>query len=118
MNIIRKTLPSLLLLVTAVPLCSSADPEPSAEDVTFFEKEVFPILRANCFACHGGEPKIQGEFKLTSREDILKGGETGEPAAVPGKTDSGNLLDAINHRGLEMPPKRKLAQGQIDTLTR
>jgi hypothetical protein len=116
-----------LMWICAAPLILCASPvivyaeEPakfSAEDVTFFEKEVFPILRANCLACHGGEPKVQGEFKLTSREEILKGGESGEPAAIPGKVDSGNLLDAINYRGLEMPPKGKLAQAQIDTLTK
>lgn len=90
----------------------------AAEDVTFFEKEVFPILRANCFACHGGEPKVQGQFKLTSRADILKGGESGDPGATPGKPESSSLIDAINYSGLEMPPKGKLPQAQIEILTR
>lgn len=88
------------------------------EDVTFFEKEVFPILRANCFSCHGGEPKVQGEFKLTSREAILKGGESGEPGATPGKPEASSLIEAINYKGLEMPPKGKLPQSQIDILTK
>src|SRR5262249_19014391 len=26
----------------------------TAEQVAFFEKEVLPILKANCFKCHGG----------------------------------------------------------------
>ena len=90
----------------------------SAEDIKFFEKEVFPILKANCFSCHGGEPKVQGEFKLTSREAILKGGESGEAGATPGKPEASSLIEAINYRGLEMPPKGKLTQSQIDTLTK
>ena len=90
----------------------------SADEVTFFEKEVFPILRANCFACHGGEPKVQGEFKLTSRAAILKGGESGDPGATPGKPETSSLVEALNYRGLEMPPKGKLPQAQIEVLTR
>jgi mono/diheme cytochrome c family protein len=92
--------------------------EPVAADVAFFEKEVFPILRANCLSCHGAEPKVQGEFNLTTREAILKGGESGEPGATPGKPEASTLVDAINYGGLEMPPKGKLPQSQIDTLTR
>jgi mono/diheme cytochrome c family protein len=90
----------------------------SADDVAFFEKEVFPILRANCFSCHGGEAKVQGNFKLTSRAAILQGGESGDPAAVPGKPEASPLIDAINYAGLEMPPKGKLPQAQIEILTR
>ena len=90
----------------------------SADEVTFFEKEVFPILRANCFACHGGEPKVQGDFKLTSRAAILKGGESGDPGATPGKPETSSLVEALNYRGLEMPPKGKLPQAQIEVLTR
>ena len=52
----------------------------------FFESEVLPILRANCFSCHGGEKKIQANLKLTSREAILAGGDSG--AAV-------NNVDAV-----------------------
>lgn len=90
----------------------------AAEEVAFFEKEVFPILKANCFACHGGEPKVQGEFKLTSRAAILKGGESGDPGATPGKPESSSLVGAINYAGLEMPPKGKLPQAQIEILTK
>lgn len=114
-----------LLLATCVLLGGfapvrgdEAEQKFSAADVTFFEKEVFPILRANCFACHGGEPKVQGQFKLTSRVDILKGGESGDPGATPGKPETSSLINAINYSGLEMPPKGKLPQAQIEILTR
>ncbi|WP_254510601.1 PSD1 and planctomycete cytochrome C domain-containing protein [Anatilimnocola floriformis] len=115
----RSHLLAMCVLLSTAALATAAEPEKfSAEDVTFFEKEVFPILRANCFSCHGGEPKVQGDFKLTSREDILKGGESGEAGATPGKPESSSLIEAINYRGLEMPPKGKLAQAQIDVLTK
>lgn len=90
---------------------------PTADDVAFFEKEVLPILKANCFACHGSEKKLQGGLKLTSREDILKGGESG-PAFDLKQPDESLILQAINYDGLMMPPKGKLPKAQIDTLTK
>ncbi len=89
----------------------------AAEDVAFFEKEVLPILKANCFACHGSEKKLQGGLKLTSREDILKGGESG-PAFDLKQPSESLLLQAINYDGIMMPPKGKLPKAQIDTLTK
>lgn len=107
-----------LAFLSANAVTAAEDNKISAADVTFFEKEVFPILKANCFACHGGEPKVQGEFKLTSRALILKGGESGEPGATPGKPEASSLIEAINYRSAEMPPKGKLPQSQIDILTK
>jgi len=111
-----------LIAISAASFASADEPAGKAEfpvaDVAFFEKEVFPILRANCLSCHGGEPKVQGEFKLTSREAILKGGESGDAGATPGKPEQSSLIDAINYGGLEMPPKGKLPQSQIEILTR
>lgn len=90
---------------------------PSAADVAFFEMDVLPILKANCFACHGSEKKLQGGLKLTSREDILKGGESG-PAVDLKKPEESLILMAINYDGIMMPPKGKLSKAQIDTLTK
>ena len=89
----------------------------TAEEQAFFDREVKPILRANCINCHGGEKKIQGNLQLTSREGVLKGGENG-PAVALNKPGESLLLDAINYAGFEMPPKGKLPQAQIDTLTK
>ncbi|MBI3409922.1 MAG: DUF1549 domain-containing protein [Planctomycetes bacterium] len=92
---------------------TSHDPEKEK----FFEKEVKPILQANCFRCHGAESKIKGKLRLTSRDDVLKGGASG-PAVSLKTPDKSLILDAINYRDLEMPPKGKLSQSQIDILTK
>ena len=87
-------------------------------DAVFFDKQVLPILQANCLKCHGGEAKIKGGLRLTSREDILKGGDSG-PAVVLEKSDTSRLLQAIRYQdGLEMPPKGKLPDKDIAVLTR
>jgi mono/diheme cytochrome c family protein len=90
---------------------------PTAEQAAFFEKEVKPILRANCVSCHGGEEKVKGGLRLTSRAELLKGGRSG-PVVSLDNPDESRILEAINYEGLKMPPKGKLPQAQIDVLTR
>jgi hypothetical protein len=87
-------------------------------DKAFFDKQVLPILQANCLKCHGAEAKIRGGLKLTSREDILKGGDSG-PAVDLDKPHTSRLLQAIRYEeGLEMPPKGKMSAKDIAVLTR
>jgi hypothetical protein len=87
------------------------------DEIAFFEKEVLPVLKANCFKCHG-DGKIRGGLRLTTREMTLKGGDTG-PAVSLDKPETSPLLQAINYKdGMEMPPTGKLAQKDIDVLTK
>src|SRR4051794_322802 len=125
-----RTSPALRLgPAVALVLCAAgvaAEPGPgsggagrrfSSEDVSFFAKEVQPVLQAQCLRCHGGEAKVKGGLKLTSRDDILKGGDTG-PAVSLDRPEGSLLLKAVNHADdLRMPPKGKLSQAQIDALT-
>ena len=87
----------------------------SSDQIEVFEKEVVGILEANCLKCHGGaSPK--GGLDLTSREGILKGGESGAVIDLSSHADS-VLLKAINYDGYEMPPTGQLSPKQIETLT-
>ncbi|MCX7421573.1 MAG: PSD1 and planctomycete cytochrome C domain-containing protein [Planctomycetia bacterium] len=105
------------LVLTALLATELRAESPTTEDVAFFVKEVLPILRANCFACHGSEKKLQGGLRLTGRDDILKGGESGSAVDLKHPGES-LLLQAINYDGIMMPPKGKLPKAQIDTLTK
>src|SRR5687768_13074918 len=67
-----------------------ASPQADPKAVEFFEKQVKPILDTHCVKCHGGE-KTKGGLKLTSRADLMHGGETG-PAVVLGAPAKGLLL--------------------------
>ena len=81
-----------------------------------FALKVYPLLEAKCFACHGNDPEdLKGELDLTSREAMLKGGESEEPSLVPGKPAESLLFAAINWDGYEMPPKEndRLDETQI-----
>ena len=68
-----------------------------------FERDVYPILEANCIACHNVTVS-EGDLILENIAAILKGGGTG-PAVVPEKPDE-SLLLKLASRGEEpvMPP--------------
>ncbi|MFT5527015.1 MAG: cytochrome c553/mono/diheme cytochrome c family protein, partial [Pirellulaceae bacterium] len=106
------TLASLFALGNIQCLC--ADETESAGN-EFFEKQIRPLLVQHCFKCHG-DKKQEGELQLSSREMLLKGGETG-PAIVPSKPDDSLLIRAVEHLGQrKMPPKQKLTEADIARL--
>lgn len=89
------------------------------EPAQFFTISVRPILETSCFKCHGGEKKIKGGLQLTSRQTILKGGDTGPAVDLKAPANS-LLLKAINYASddLQMPPKKKLPPEQIAILAK
>jgi hypothetical protein len=89
---------------------------PARADLAFFTKDVLPILKANCFQCHG-DGKLRGGLSLASRAGLLKGGDLG-PVVSLDRPEESLLLKAINYKGdLQMPPRGKLGQPEIDILT-
>ena len=71
----------------------------------------------NCLTCHNDEKK-KGGLRLTSRENALKGGETG-PALVPRKADKSLLAQFVRpDSDPHMPPKKQLSEMDIATLRR
>jgi WD40 repeat protein len=69
-----------------------------------FEKEILPILRANCLACHN-TTKAKADLNLETPQLILKGGDTG-PAVEPGKGTASLLFEVAAHvDDPVMPPK-------------
>ena len=75
-----------------------------------FEKEVLPILKNNCLACHN-QTKPKGGLVLETPQTILKGGDAG-PAIMPKKPAESLLLKAASHADAELimpPPDNKVA---------
>jgi hypothetical protein len=97
---------NLLFLVVLAGLATAADPS--------FEKDVQPIFKAKCIACHGSTP--QGKLDLRTPEAILKGGAAGA-VIVPGASAKSLLLDKLVTR--QMPPgKIKMTDSEIDIVRR
>ncbi len=95
---------------------NAAEPD-SVEHLKFFETRVRPLLAQHCLECHSAESQ-KGGLRLDSRADILKGGESEEPAIVPGKPDESPLVDAIRYESFEMPPKGQLPEKDIAVLVK
>lgn len=112
-----RTMRRMVLLLLTVLIASGAG-QASGDDAddAFFESKVRPLLIAKCYECHGSEKPKSG-LRMDSRDAILAGGESG-PAAVSGKPAESMLMDVIGYRNtIQMPPKAKLAESEIATLT-
>ena len=93
--------------------------EGEAQDVDF-NRDISPILEERCWSCHGGDDPESG-LRLDRRPQMLKGGDTGLAAVVPGKPEKSFLIEVINHvdEGMAMPPdEEKLPAHEIELLTR
>src|SRR5512143_917563 len=63
--------------------------QPSGDGIEFFEKRIRPVLESNCYRCHSAASKsLQGGLLLDSRAGLLKGGNSGQPAIIPGDPDN------------------------------
>lgn len=71
-----------------------------------FEKDIEPIFVERCLDCHGPE-RQKGQFRLDRLASLLRGGDSGEVAIVPGNPAESFLTKLIKHKepDLEMPPK-------------
>jgi len=82
-----------------------------------FHGNALPILREQCFRCHGEKEK--GGLRLDSRELALLGGNSEVPVIVPGDPVASELVERIrtDDEDLRMPPTGGgLNEEQIVTL--
>jgi hypothetical protein len=102
-----------------VPVVLMAQTPPSPEGVAFFEKNIRPLLVANCYGCHSSKlDKPMAGLLLDSRAGMLRGGKSGVAVIVPGKPEQSLLMGAVlgNRSDLKMPPGKKLAPDEIEQL--
>ncbi len=113
---LQRKLFAIALLVATV-LCVSADAadQQSVENQKFFETHIRPLLAQRCLECHSAESQ-KGQLRLDSRSAMLKGGESADPAIVPGKPDESLLLSAVRYESYEMPPQGQLPEKDIAIL--
>ncbi len=85
------------------PMNAGADETPAPVS---YHREIQPIFARHCLGCHQ-EAKPQGGYVMTRFDRLLAGGESGEPAVVPGDPEAGTLLVQITPVDgvAEMPKK-------------
>jgi hypothetical protein len=93
---------ALALYVLASRPAAAADPPPAAPPVSFIN-DVAPILKENCFGCHGAKnPK--GKLDMTKFGTFTKGGTKGKPFHA-GKPDDSYIMQALQFTDRRrMPP--------------
>jgi mono/diheme cytochrome c family protein len=106
-------IPLNITLAAAIFVCSLA-----AQTPVDFERDIQPLFASRCHSCHG--PKLHlGELRLDRKDDALRGGGSGVPAIIPGKSGESLLIRYVS--GLDaktvMPPSGpRLTAEQIQML--
>lgn len=109
----------LAIVVSLTQLAQAADePKGSAEKIDF-DSQIKPLLQAKCWDCHGPTTQ-ESHLRLDRRSAILRGGDSGEPALVPGKSEQSHLMQLVRGReaGKQMPPdgNERLTDAEVQLL--
>ena len=98
---------SSLFLVSILVAASGSSVADDRDD--FFESRIRPILVNSCLRCHG-EQKSSAQFRVDSRDALLKGGESGA-AVTPEKPEESLLIRAVQRHDdvSAMPPDKDQA---------
>ena len=86
-----------------------------AADEVSFRRDVAPILRDNCLACHGPK-KAEGGYRVDSYAELLKPGDSGEIPVSKSTERASELLARITSQdgSIRMPAETEpLTQQQI-----
>ena len=75
------------------------------------------VLKSNCFSCHNDQKKKSG-LVMTSREKLLKGGDSGAALTVGKPEDSALISSLAADADPHMPPKKQLTAAQNELLRR
>jgi mono/diheme cytochrome c family protein len=113
----------LTIAALALPYALFGADQPETQDgfpaEELFVHRVLPVFQDRCFACHGADPQdVRGAFNMLTRDGLLQGGESEEPAIVPGQPEESPLYQAVRWELLEMPPKEndRLSDEQVGSI--
>ena len=107
----HSALKSVAMNVLAASLAGSwlqsAELPPAAKRDVDFARDVRPLLQERCIGCHGPEKQKSG-YRLDSREAMVKGGDSGDAAIIPGKSAVSPFIQFVSGMDADklMPPKK------------
>ena len=107
-----------ILLITTVSLIIVSCGLPVS-----FNKDIQPILAANCLECHdgSGEGSSASGFNVQTYDSVMSGTKFGA-VIIPGSSESSTLYRMVAHKvdpKIQMPPHhdKSLASGRQEPLT-
>ena len=109
------------VLICTLVFSAEGSAQSASDGRRLFAIEIEPLLAAKCNACHGQDTSLTlGGLDLTSRDGMLRGGQSGQPALVPEDPDASLLIEAVSgqSQNLVMPPKEndRLTADEVDRL--
>ncbi|HEY1307171.1 MAG TPA: ankyrin repeat domain-containing protein [Vicinamibacterales bacterium] len=108
----------IVILAWALPLWTTPLAAQSSPPVQF-GRDIQPILRERCYACHGPAQQMQG-LRLDQRRVAMPNRVGANRASVvPGSSNASPLyLKIVGKAGLQMPPDGPLSTEQIELIKR
>jgi len=107
-----------LAATLAFPLVHAADkdkkvdmskvPPASTKQGLTYAADIKPLVDKSCLKCHSGD-KPKSKYRVDTIANLIKGGESGDPAVIPGHSEKSPIVlytsDAVEE--MEMPPTEK-----------
>lgn len=111
----------LAMVVWIVSVAETQGEEATPSPAIDFQRDVQPLLEANCYDCHGPDEQSSG-LRLDTRTSLLRGGNRG-PAVTIGKPQESVLIDAVlgENDTPRMPPEDysdPLSESDVEILRR
>ena len=100
------------LLVAVLATLGAPQLNSQSSDAVDYQRDVQPMLRDNCYGCHGPDQQMNG-FRLDRRADALRGGS--QTVIGPGNANGSKLYHRLvdTTAGPRMPPAKPLQPNQI-----
>ncbi len=96
-----------MLYTSAIAALAAAVATPPATGPVEYNRDVRPILSANCFPCHGSDSAARkDDLRLDQFEAAVLPREESRPAIVPGKPADSELVARIESKDDPMPPPK------------
>src|SRR3954464_2147645 len=115
----RLQIPAAIVLVAVLMLSARRAATGAPEDRKIdYANDIRPIFAAHCAKCHLDGVR-KGGMDLGSRDNLLKGGESEEPAVVPHDPAASRLMKLVTSDDPDtvMPQKgKRLSEHQIAVL--
>ncbi len=71
-----------------------------------YESQIRPILEESCIDCHGPD-KPKARLRVDQRPLLLRGGDSGLPAIIPGNPEKSHLIELIKSKDSDERMPRK-----------
>src|SRR2546429_6309713 len=103
----RLQIPAAIVMVAVLVLSArrAATGAPENRKIDY-ANDIRPIFQANCAKCHLNGIR-KGGIDLGSRESLLKGGESEEPAVVPHDSSNSRMIKLLTSDDPEMRMPQK-----------